>query len=217
MKMTSMRIAGMGAVCLIAVSGAFGSLLTNGDFEAGNTGFTTEYGYQTSQSEMAEGDYGITDNLRDLHWATLEDHMDHTSGSGMMMMVNGKTVPNSLVWSQTVNVPVNTILNFSMWGSNWDRTNNNYPLATLAVFINGAQIGSNYTTPSTAGVWSSFTAEWDSGSAVEANVEVRLSSTSSLGNDFVLDDLALIPEPASLSLIGLFTGGIYFTRRFFTA
>lgn len=43
-----------------------------------------------------------------------------------------------------------------------------------------------------------------------------LRQSDSDNNETILvDNLVVIPEPASLSLIGLFTGGIYFARRFF--
>jgi hypothetical protein len=40
-------------------------------------------------------------------------------------------------------------------------------------------------------------------------------SDSSNNETILVDNLVVIPEPASLSLIGLVTGGIYFARRFF--
>jgi hypothetical protein len=46
-----------------------------------------------------------------------------------------------------------------------------------------------------------------------------IGSGGSLGNTFVLDNIQVspIPEPASIGLLGLVAGGLYFSRRFFPA
>ena len=204
MKMRLACLVSAAAVACLSTGSAMGNLLINGDFESGNTGFNTSYDYQTvPQRELPEGDYGITVNPTNLHWATVS-FGDHTTGAGLMMMVNGKTTPNSVVWSQTVAVPSNKTLGFSMWAANWNRLGQ--PLATLEVFLNGQQIGTSFVTPSTPGIWAEFEADWDSGAATTANVEVRLASTFGLGNDFALDDLVLTPEPGSVLLF--FVGSI---------
>jgi len=211
MKM-SIIISGL---CLIVAHGASGNLLTNGDFEAGNTGFTTDYNYLTSHRELPEGSYGITSYPKDLHWDSLATHVDHTSGSGLMMMVNGARTPNSLVWAETVSVTQNEVYDFSMWASRWAQ--DQFAPATLAVYINGSQIGSDYTTLTTRGVWDLFSSNWSSESATEANVEIRLRTSHSLGNDLVLDDLSLevIPEPAGAAFVAMSLLGGLWIRRFF--
>jgi hypothetical protein len=52
----------------------------------------------------------------------------------------------------------------------------------------------------------------------ESSGGVAAGFSEGSGTQFVMDDFTyVIPEPASLSLIGLVVGGLYFTRRFFPA
>lgn len=77
------------------------NLIVNGDFEAGNTGFNTDYRFSPG-SIFDFHEYAITTNPRLVpNQATAFG--DHTSGSGLMMAVNGPLSPTVLtVWSQTV-------------------------------------------------------------------------------------------------------------------
>src|SRR6186997_955164 len=78
------------------------NLIVNGDFEAGNTGFTTSYIY-TPADIYNTGTYDVLTNPRNAHkYAT--SYGDHTSGGGKMMALNGSTVAGSIAWSQTVAV-----------------------------------------------------------------------------------------------------------------
>jgi hypothetical protein len=83
-----------------------GNLITNGDFEAGNTGFTTEYNYLNPSNTgtwTLGPEYlytiGTNPNLYHSAWASFGDH---TSGFGKMMIVNGTYLNNEtkIVWSQ---------------------------------------------------------------------------------------------------------------------
>lgn len=93
-------------------AGAVGTnLVTNGDFESGNVGFSTDYtyvaatGWSTLQPPFV---YAIGTNPYDYHSAWGPGFGDHTSGSGKMMIVNGTTstdIPQKLVWGQEVTLP----------------------------------------------------------------------------------------------------------------
>ncbi|HCP15405.1 MAG TPA: hypothetical protein DIT32_06550 [Peptococcaceae bacterium] len=86
------------------------NLITNGDFEGGNTGFDTEYTYLDPANTGTwtlgpEYMYTVSTNPHDYHsaWAAFGDH---TSGTGKMMIVNG-TYLNQItrvVWSQDVSL-----------------------------------------------------------------------------------------------------------------
>ncbi len=56
-----------------------------------------------------------------------------------------------------------------------------------------------------------------SGSGQTLNSFSLRQSDSSNNETVLVDNLVVVPEPASLGLLGLVTGGIYFTRRFFIA
>lgn len=82
-----------------------GDLITNGDFEAGNTGFTSGYTpvtaiYQNSLQPPLVYAIGTSPNLYHSAWLNFGDH---TSGTGKMMIVNGTTTePPAIVWGQDV-------------------------------------------------------------------------------------------------------------------
>ena len=84
------------------------NLIVNGDFEAGNTGFITQYNYLNPANTGSwtlgpEYMYTVSTNPYDYHsfWASFGDH---TSGSGKMMIVNGTYLngETKTVWAQDV-------------------------------------------------------------------------------------------------------------------
>src|SRR5690606_242669 len=90
-------------------------LIVNGDFEMGNVGFTSTYGYvdPSIQNGMyPEGIYTVSNNPNHTHnnfWGR-----DHTTGTGNFMIVNGAGSPVT-IWQQTVTVQPNTTYYFSAW------------------------------------------------------------------------------------------------------
>lgn len=168
------------------------NLIVNGDFSAGNTGFTSNYGYQTNL--VPETKYYVGTNPRNHHasWASFGDH---TTGSGLMMIVNGDTTIGSLVWRQTnVNVSKNTFYDFSVWAASSYPTNP----AVLDVYINGVLVGTiNCTT--TTGQWVKDVSLWNSGNNNSATIEIKNRNSEFNGNDFVLDDISMSPAIRQIS------------------
>lgn len=90
------------------------NLITNGDFEDGNQGFTTDYTYVDTASQSG-GLYGLGSLDPEQHYAVGSNpflyHQYWTSypaygGSGNMMIVNATpTNPEKTVWQQTVTLP----------------------------------------------------------------------------------------------------------------
>ena len=117
------------------------NLIFNGDFEMGNTGFTTEYVVGTTSCFGlgyldCEGTYDVINNPQ-LGHANFSPCGDHTTGSGNMMVVNGDTDPGKEVWCQMVTVMPNTYYDFSAWLAN---VNPASP-AQLQFSINGITLG----------------------------------------------------------------------------
>ena len=58
------------------------NLITNGDFSSGNTGFTSDYGFNTLNPgpELVEGAYSVVTKPNDVHFAW-GNYFDHTSGN----------------------------------------------------------------------------------------------------------------------------------------
>jgi hypothetical protein len=165
-------------------------LLINGNFEAGNIGFSTDYHYSPN-SILGFEQYAITSNPRLVH-NQATSFGDHTSGSGLMMAVNGPFSSNNLtVWAQTVSVQANTTYSFSAWVSSWT----NYPPESNALLdfsINGRSLGT-FRAPSPGGIWKEFCTHWDSRSDTTASIRiVVLNPGQFIANDFALDDLSFI-------------------------
>ncbi|MDR3680358.1 MAG: T9SS type A sorting domain-containing protein [Flavipsychrobacter sp.] len=166
------------------------NLITNGDFTAGNTGFTSAYGFVSNAYNALEpeGHYAIVTNPS-LDHPTGASFGDHTSGTGNMMAINGASSPVN-VWSQTITVTANTNYAFSAWFSNWSSVTTNLPL--LQFTINGTPLGTgSFSIPGAAGLWSQYYATWNSGTYSGAiTISIFDSQTAATGNDFAIDDIS---------------------------
>jgi hypothetical protein len=167
---------------------ALSELIYNGDFSAGDTGFTTGYIPGTggiSGTISNEGEYDINTNPHNSHidFATFGDH---TSGSGNMLVVNGSDNFNVPLWCQTI-----TVVPFSNYDfSAWFRTCNWQNPAIFQFTINGIAIASNfYLTPDT-NTWVQFQQTWNAGTSSTAEICIIDLSTWSAGNDFAVDDIS---------------------------
>lgn len=165
-----------------------GGLVTNGDFNAGNTGFSTSYALGTGGPwgpVSSPGTYSITTNPNLAH-SNFYSFGDHTSGTGNMMVCNGSDIANTVVWSQTITVTPNTNYNFSAWVASVENTTSE---AQLQFSINGNLIGPVVSAPLTGGVWLNFFVNWNSASNTSAVIKIVDQSTEPAGNDFALDDI----------------------------
>jgi gliding motility-associated-like protein len=161
-------------------------LFANGDFEAGNTGFSSSYTF-TPPPNTSHGQYWIATGAQISSWnGGMYPLPDHTSGTGNVMMVNGSSSLNATVWCQTIAVNTNTTYLFSTWLSSIHNTNP----AQLQFSINGNTVGSIFNAPVATGVWAQFFTSWNSGVNTSANVCIVNQNTSGGGNDFALDDIS---------------------------
>ncbi|MFZ4401887.1 MAG: beta strand repeat-containing protein, partial [Bacteroidales bacterium] len=162
------------------------NLVTNGDFESGNTAFTSSYtlALPTSDGLYPEGTYDVIINPQSRH-SNFATCVDHTSGSGMQMVVNGSTVPAGIVWSQTVNVVPATDYQFTYWEQSVVGSNP----SQLQLYANGSPFGVTYTVTSTTCLWQKFIYNWNSGSSTTAVLSLVNQNTIASGNDFALDDI----------------------------
>lgn len=166
------------------------NLVVNGDFSAGNTGFGSSYTFVTGPGSLfPEGTYAITPDPNDEHPLAYSFY-DHTTGlsTGRMMAVNGASTPVN-VWCQTISVSPNTYYDFAAWFSNWSSdTITNLPLIHFEV--NGVALGSgSFTFPGTPGLWTQFSATWNSGASTSATICITDLQTALGGNDFAIDDV----------------------------
>lgn len=184
------------ALCVLSAPAQ--NLIVNGDFEAGNTGFSNDYIYSLANMEPA-GVYCITNDPGAVHgaWTSFGDH---TTGTGLMLVANGDSDPTNCVWRQTVSVSANTAYLFSGWAAS---AHPESP-GSFFLFVNGDQQGSAVALPSTTGLWQNYSVVWSSGTSVSALLEIRMLTTEGYGNDFVLDDLSFRPAfPSRKSVRGM--------------
>ncbi|MCB9044500.1 MAG: hypothetical protein H6550_00030, partial [Chitinophagales bacterium] len=148
----SVVVTGANGCTATATLGVSTDLVVNGDFSAGNTGFTSGYVYDPTPNGLyaPESEYAIHYNAQYTHtnfWG-----YDHTVNNGLspnnFMIVNGaKYSPQPTVWQETVNVEPNTDYYFSAYAIS---LNNVSPYAQLRFEVNGVQVGT--TAILTAGV-----------------------------------------------------------------
>ncbi|MBC7774117.1 MAG: gliding motility-associated C-terminal domain-containing protein [Phycisphaerae bacterium] len=163
------------------------NLVDNGDFEGGNSGFTSDYLYSPGDL-VPEGLYDVLDNPQDDHpgFAACDDH---TSGSGNMMVVNGAGTPNQNVWCETVSVTPNTQYVLSAWVTSVVAASP----ALLQFNINGIPIGGIFSAPGGTCNWQQFFQIWNSGGNTSATICIVNQNTQLGGNDFALDDIVFSP------------------------
>lgn len=166
------------------------NLVTNGDFEHGNTGFTSGY----TMGDLANpGMYSIGPNPSTAPGAYGDwcNCGDHTTGTGNMMIVNGATAPNMPVWEEVVQVKPSTEYVFSFWGAEVDHDSSSLP--RLLAKINGSVVGTSSfpeTSPDNGGKWEDHVFRWNSGASRSARLVLLDGNTDSAWNDFALDDIS---------------------------
>jgi hypothetical protein len=182
-----------------ALSAQASTLLTNGDFEAGNTGFATGLAFTPGGNTNA-AQYNVATNPA--AWNSSFANMgDNTSGTGNMMMINGATTAGATVWEQTVSVTANTTYSFSGWIASI------FPGASSVILaVNGAQL-ETVTGPSDIAEWEAFGTTWNSGASTSATVTIRQNSIGFLGNDYALDDLSFVATGGGPAVIPLPAAG----------
>ncbi len=168
------------------VTGAVGSgvnLLTNGDFELGNTGFGTTYAYNTG----TYGRYVITNNPSSVDATYFINGTDHTPSPGtQMMVVDGAETTGAIIWSQTIAVNPNTAYQFSYYAENINKTGNaNY--AKLQLYVNNVPVGPINTLSATT--WSQYLCNVNSGTSTSLQLTLINTFIGGSGNDFGLDDM----------------------------
>ncbi|MBI2281986.1 MAG: PKD domain-containing protein [Bacteroidetes bacterium] len=167
-----------------------GNLIYNGDFELGNTGFSSQYNY-TSGTVM-QGGYDINTTTATGWWGNCNDH---TSSSGNMMIVDAACGTNGVsggadLWCQTVNVTQNTDYIFSAWAAN---AANSASTALLGFFIDGVQVGTTLGTSSVSCQWNQMSQIWNSGMATTVTICIRELTFICSGADFIMDDVYFAP------------------------
>lgn len=177
-----------GAAVLLGASGAIAApvnLIENGDFEAGNTGFSSDFEFKALNAGARE--YTITTDPN-LFLGFFASFGDNTSGAGNMFVGNGSTDTAATAWSQTVDVNPGEDFAFSFFMADAFSAFS----SAFEIRVNGVAIGSAQSILGVVGEWEekSYTFSTD---ALTSSIVIAIVNTSSgfTGNDFALDDISL--------------------------
>jgi hypothetical protein len=173
---------------------SFVNLIANGNFEQGNTLFGSDYAFATNNT--AEGQYTIGTNGQAFNGA-LVSAGDHTTGSSLMFIGNGKSTPDRVWFISTITVQPNTSYYFEAFVMNLCCTQasgvgdgvNPVGPSVLSFYANGQLLGTRSSTK--LGTWEGLSTTWNSGSATTVDLQLVNSNTVALGNDFAVDDVYL--------------------------
>ena len=178
-------------------------LVENGDFSAGNVGFTSDLTFTDSPSA---GHYCITNNAAlasPAYWVGF----DHTSPpTGLFLVCNGNTIPLlNGAWKQNI-TPVTQYTNykFCFWVLNLNKIDypgtfepeiqpmiNSVPITSFTV-DRTTTVSTSYTAPKDE-MWHFIEVNWFSGANTFANLEIwTLVPAGRGGTDFGIDDICFV-------------------------
>lgn len=160
-------------------------IIVNGDFDAGNSNFNTQYTYQSNL--QPEGTIFVTPNAS----------LNHPSFQGVgyggigdnFLCVNGSSNAGQFIWQQTVTVVPNETYSISAFLASMVANNNS---GQIQLRIDGVDVGSVWNCPNQVNNWVPFTETWTAGSNTSAVVSLHSMNNASGGNDFGIDRIQML-------------------------
>jgi hypothetical protein len=185
----SMKIAGLALFSVLNIANAVSqaqpcgsNLITNGDFEAGFTGFASGYTFKTDgpgTGEMIpENTFGVDVNVSAYH-----PSITGVGRSGKFLMVNGNTGTIKTVWSQDVNVVAGKTYNFSAFAQRLAGGNQ-----AILRFSVGSDLLATYS-PVAAG-WNEVTGVYSATTTGTITLSIVDANLAAASNDFGIDDIS---------------------------
>jgi len=175
------------------------NLIVNGDFNSGNTGFTTTLTYNTVGAQPASDHYYIHNDA----YAVYGNWCGMSPDSSPFMIVDGSWMMNTIVWEQTIPVITPSAgLDFCFLITNLD-VNHTFPQPNMAIQIfdqNGDTL-LNFTSgnipPQNSQIppvyiWTAVSASFFAlATTTSATVTITQLNFNGGGNDFGLEDITL--------------------------
>lgn len=166
------------------------NLITNGDFESGNTSFTSSYTYLPIDIVTGPNAvYGVINNPN-TWFNPFSACTDHTSCSGNMMVIDGAISNGATTsfWCQNVTVNANTDYDVGYWITSVTGA----PFANIRLEINGVVVGTDLA-PNMICQWQNNHYVWNSGANTNIQICLYDLQMSGNGNDFAIDDVVIHP------------------------
>ncbi len=158
------------------------NIVVNGDFSAGNIGFSSADTLETPSLSLP-GHYTV---LTDPSVFSAFSHIgDHTTGTGNMLLVDAAKIPGYAFWCEALSVIPNTDYLFTGWAALLYP-----PVPIVQVTVNGVNAGS-FSTTLVKGQWVQYQTTFNSGPSATMNLCLIDLNTAGVGNDFVMDDISL--------------------------
>ncbi len=167
-----------------------GNLIVNGDFEMGNVGFSSSYGYvaPTASALVPEGLYTVTTFASNVHY-NFNSVPDKNIIGDKQMIINGNVTAGAVVWTQSVPVVPNSEYEFTYWLQTVVKGIDPAP-SKLQLYVNGEIAGPIYEANDTTGIWTQYIYNTASGANNILNLELINQSIAAGGNDFALDSIS---------------------------
>ncbi|MES2556880.1 MAG: M43 family zinc metalloprotease [Bacteroidota bacterium] len=162
-------------------------LAVNGDFSAGNVGFTNTYTYSSSYSPC---NYYVNNLFFTYPDPSLIDHTP--TADGLYLSIDG-CAPASVIWEETImGLDPNTNYGFKFWASRADQVQPNFEIHLIGD-VTGDLLAATQAGIPYAGVWTwdeYGVSNWNSSSNTSVTLRVVNIETNSFGNDFGVDDFS---------------------------
>jgi len=193
------------------------NLLVNGDFETGTVVgfFSNGAGYvrifPPFTGSTTSGNWAFTNDPQPMNTASFVSGGDHTTGSGLMLVFDGNTTGGQQNFWEAGNggggvcgLTIGGTYTFSYWiKSVYGNVTGNPTPADIRVDILNANsvtlVSGSTVAPPTSSGWQQVTYTFVAAGNC-ANIKMYNNNTSSDGNDFAIDDIAVIPPPVALSI-----------------
>ncbi|MBX2927408.1 MAG: hypothetical protein KF852_06185 [Saprospiraceae bacterium] len=181
------------------------NLVRNGDFEAGNTGFTSQYTFNGATTTWATlpGQYNIVTGAQALAISSgwiAQDPGTCTNASGKFLAVNGATTGSGrrVIWEQTIPVKEWGRYKFCAYAKNLKQcTFDVKPKVDIEFSLPFGNLSETLNVSAGPCDWYKFEKGLDNwGYGTSLNIKIFLhESQPGDGNDLALDDIALIELP----------------------
>lgn len=180
------------------------NLLTNGDFESSG-GFQSNYTQITPSGNSNSGEYALVNNSQPMNTANFISATDHTSGSGKMMVVDGRN--NDIFWKQNPNIALQggSSYVFSYYIKNINTSSTNQPKIKFTPADQcDAACGTSVTLLTGNSDVGAMPAGWQkvsyrftpTGPGIRyIRIELSTINAGLAGNDFAIDDISLVLPP----------------------